>query len=211
MRLLDRILDAAIDGRLCLEVEEQPGSARVAVARLPDRARVEGQRWEARSTCDPSSPRASVRLLGAEAEGDVAVPDEHERLLGRLERKNATSGARTYSQTGSRGLAWKSSARSSAAQAARATRGSGAARPRGPRPSSAHSRRHPARSPRGRCDRARRGRGFLSGRRRPARRRARSSGSAVARNRRRSPRHQTSSGASASTERSTDSSAWRFP
>ena len=40
----------------------------------------------------PSSPRREHEFLGAEAERDVTVSDEYERLLGRLEREERDLG-----------------------------------------------------------------------------------------------------------------------
>ena len=115
LRLLDRVLDAAVDGRLRLEVEEEPRGARVPVARLPDRARVEEPALRGRSTCDPSSPSASVRSSAPKRSATWLCPTSTSGFSVASSERNATSGASTYSQTGSRGLAWKSSARSSAA------------------------------------------------------------------------------------------------
>ena len=54
-------------------------------------------------------PPAQLAVVEADRERDVAVPDEHERLLRRREGLALpTPAMRTYSQTGSRGLPWQS-------------------------------------------------------------------------------------------------------
>ena len=129
-------------------------------------------------------PPCSSSVVEHDRERHVTVPDEHDRRLGHLA---ATSARRprlsTYSQTGSRGLAWKSSAPSTLRSGSRLqiARGSSSSDGLGP------ARR------RGRVGRevvevesfrARRGRGCRRGRCLRARGRARNTGSAPARSRR---------------------------
>ena len=115
-------------------VKEQPGRTRVAVARLADRAGVE----EPAAVLELGS-RAARREPAGEL---LAVPARARarRGCGRRARaarvvssnaSSATCSLSTYSQTGSRGLAWKSSAPSRASPTAAATR----ARPRASSPS----------------------------------------------------------------------------
>ena len=66
---------------------------RVPVTRLADRAGVEKPALAGEvDLASLPRPERKIELLGAEAERDVAVPDEHERLLGRLEREERDLG-----------------------------------------------------------------------------------------------------------------------
>ena len=65
---------------------------RVPVTRLADRARVEKPALASQVDLGPFLAEGERELLGAEAKRDVAVPDEHERLLGRLEREERDLG-----------------------------------------------------------------------------------------------------------------------
>src|SRR5262249_18053398 len=85
---LDRICNAVERGKPPLEIEEEPCRARIAVARLPDRAWVQepaigqhhfgpGRRQAAGDCC----------AVGRERQCDVAVSDEHDRRLRQFERR----------------------------------------------------------------------------------------------------------------------------
>src|SRR6185369_1361167 len=86
---LDRVGDAAKLGTAGAEVEQEPGRPRVAVPRLPDGAGVE-QEPRVRPEIDVGVlgrvPAAELAVQVHDRERDVAVPDEHEWLLGQLER-----------------------------------------------------------------------------------------------------------------------------
>src|SRR4051794_35463088 len=86
---LERVGDAAKPGAAGAEVEQEPGRARVAVARLSDRARIEQEprvRPEIDVGVSGSVPAAEPAVRVHDRERDVAVADEHERRLGQLER-----------------------------------------------------------------------------------------------------------------------------
>ena len=65
---------------------------RVPVTRLADRAGVEKPALAGEVDLGAFLAQRERQLLGAEAERDVTVPDEHERLLGRLEREERDLG-----------------------------------------------------------------------------------------------------------------------
>ena len=65
---------------------------RVPVTRLADRAGVEQPALAGEVDLGAFLAQGERQLLGAEAERDVTVPDEHERLLGRLEREERDLG-----------------------------------------------------------------------------------------------------------------------
>ena len=94
-------------------VEQQPGRARVAVARLAGRARVDqplaARRRRARSPSRRVGAGRRLALRPVERQRHVRVADEARRGS-RSRRSTARRSApeSTYSQTGSRGEAWKS-------------------------------------------------------------------------------------------------------
>src|SRR5262249_9229622 len=88
----DLVLDAAEARRARLEVEEEPRGLRVAVARLADRP---GGQEPAAPVHVPlaASRREPAAALLLHGERDVAVPDEEERLGGRVEARPDRLGA----------------------------------------------------------------------------------------------------------------------
>ena len=109
----DVVRDAAEMGVPRVEVDQQVRRARVAVARLADRARVEQpaalvELDLAAALREAARERAAVRE--PERDRDVAVADEHELGASSARAPRARPArSRMYSQTGSRGLPWKSS------------------------------------------------------------------------------------------------------
>ena len=109
LRALDVVLDAAEARVLRVEVEQEIRRARVAVPRLTDRARIEERPDAAELELRAVRRDAACELVVGldDLQRDVAVPDEHERRVGELERGQAPpSSLRTYSQTGSRAEPW---------------------------------------------------------------------------------------------------------
>ena len=82
LRQRDRVLGAPEPAPARVEVEHEPGGARVAVARLADRARVQqpARRPRGRPRCPPAASAAGERLaVAGDRERDVAVADQDER------------------------------------------------------------------------------------------------------------------------------------
>src|ERR1700675_4104343 len=88
LRALDRIWDPAELGRPLVEIEQQPGRARIAVTGLADGAGIEQppavQRDLGAPGCRPAADAAVVR---GDRQRDVAMPDEDERRVRELERR----------------------------------------------------------------------------------------------------------------------------
>src|SRR5207237_9889206 len=87
LRLRDRILDPPEGRPAPAEVEEEPRGARVAVAGLAHRAGVEQPPSPSQVELGSRGGEAAAELHPGEhdAEGDVRVTDEDERLSGQLE------------------------------------------------------------------------------------------------------------------------------
>ncbi len=89
LRSLDRIADTAKQSPTCVEVKHKVAGARIAVARLPDGARIEEPSLVAEVHLG-SGGREAARDRAArerEGEGDVAVADEDRLLAGHPERR----------------------------------------------------------------------------------------------------------------------------
>src|SRR4051794_5790958 len=89
LRLFDRVGDAPEAGGPLGSVDEKPGSARVAVARLPDRAGVDEETpvVEFDGYAPGREPSVDPVAVQRERERDVRMTDEHDRLGRRLERE----------------------------------------------------------------------------------------------------------------------------
>ena len=87
----DVVLDAAEARVLRVEVEQEIRRARVAVPRLTDRARIEERPDAAELELRAVRRDAACELVAGldDLQRDVAVPDEHERRVGELERRQA--------------------------------------------------------------------------------------------------------------------------
>src|SRR5207302_10936185 len=84
LRALDRIGDAAVERPLGVEVEDEVGGARVAVARLADGARVEEEAPARQVDLRAAGHGRAVDrpVLEHDGEGAVAVADEDARRGG---------------------------------------------------------------------------------------------------------------------------------
>ena len=92
LRLLYGVFDSPIESLLGVEVEKEPRGAGVSIARLADRAGIEKPAFAGQVDLSALLTKRQRELLRAEAKRDVAVPDEDERLLGRLERQERDLG-----------------------------------------------------------------------------------------------------------------------
>src|SRR5512132_1406441 len=88
LRSLDRVCDAMERSKPPFEIEQEPGGAPIAVARLADRARVEepsaGELELGSGRGDAANDRFAVEC---ERQRHVAVADENQRCFGQLERR----------------------------------------------------------------------------------------------------------------------------
>src|SRR5262249_12221205 len=90
----DLVLDTAVHGSAGVEVDQQPRGARVAVARLADRARVEqpAARAERGLGAVGREPAVQDVVRQRDRERYVAVSDEHDPRLRQLERRGGCLG-----------------------------------------------------------------------------------------------------------------------
>ena len=105
----DVVLDPVVGGPGTVEVELQPGRTRIAVPWLTDAAGVDQPLALAEIEFGAVGPGLAGGRLAREArEGqrDVGVTDQAIRCACTSRHSSACSGESTYSQTGSRGLAW---------------------------------------------------------------------------------------------------------
>ena len=155
LRLLDVVRHAPEVGVPRLEVDQQVRRARVAVAGLADRARVEqpaaARQLELAAAASRARRRARRRSRAGARSGCGCGRRARARRVVRSSAARTADSSRMYSQTGSRGLRVEELRRRRARPSARATaRNSRASSARARRPSSARSPRRRARTSSGR-------------------------------------------------------------